>query len=201
MRRGLCGQPKFWPAQPAGAVSIKRSALKTAGSAHVNSMSTEELFTRWLHPLLERGDIDDEAALRTAFCALVAEWPPGVKEEVMGDYEVIFRHLLCIKDSLAKKGSETCTEVLQTAETQLQNILTEARKRKPEGALEDSTCTKRQHKNHSPYVTSLLTSWLSSHLSNPYPSPEEKQSLCDATGLTKLQLEYWFSNTRRRKIK
>ena len=50
-------------------------------------------------------------------------------------------------------------------------------------------------------VRKVLREWLHKNLTNPYPSEEEKLELADKTGLTVLQLNNWFINSRRRKFK
>ena len=50
-------------------------------------------------------------------------------------------------------------------------------------------------------VRKVLREWLHKHLTNPYPSEEEKLELAEKTGLTVLQLNNWFINSRRRKFK
>lgn len=47
-------------------------------------------------------------------------------------------------------------------------------------------------------VTDLLKSWLLEHASHPYPTEDEKRSLCSMTGLTLSQVSNWFINARRR---
>jgi hypothetical protein len=46
----------------------------------------------------------------------------------------------------------------------------------------------------------VLQTWLDSHLSNPYPTREEKEELAKATSLTVKQVSTWFSNTRKRQL-
>lgn len=47
-------------------------------------------------------------------------------------------------------------------------------------------------------VTDLLKGWLLEHASHPYPTEDEKRSLCSMTGLTLSQVSNWFINARRR---
>lgn len=42
-------------------------------------------------------------------------------------------------------------------------------------------------------VTDLLKAWLLDHALHPYPTDEEKQRLCAATGLTTNQVSNWVS--------
>lgn len=44
----------------------------------------------------------------------------------------------------------------------------------------------------------LLQEWILTHWYHPYPSDEEKEILCSQTGLTLMQLNNWFTNSRRR---
>ena len=48
--------------------------------------------------------------------------------------------------------------------------------------------TKRRRGNLPRHVTDTLRSWLNSHITHPYPTEDEKQSLCQVTGLTMNQV-------------
>lgn len=50
-------------------------------------------------------------------------------------------------------------------------------------------------------ATGQLKKWIFNHMSNPYPSEEEKVVLCAQTGLSLSQLNNWFTNARRRLLK
>ena len=50
-------------------------------------------------------------------------------------------------------------------------------------------------------TTNTLDEWLLSHIDNPYPNGKEKRDLCAKTNLTIVQLNNWFSNARRRRLK
>ncbi|TPX31493.1 hypothetical protein SmJEL517_g05196 [Synchytrium microbalum] len=52
--------------------------------------------------------------------------------------------------------------------------------------------------NHSADVSRVLKEWLFSHKEHPYPSDEEKDRLCQQTGLSITQCNNWFINARRR---
>lgn len=56
---------------------------------------------------------------------------------------------------------------------------------------------KHKRANYSKEVTGLLNGWLKNHMHYPYPSEEERQELCRATGLTRKQLRVWFINSRK----
>ncbi|WAR51887.1 hypothetical protein PtB15_1B323 [Puccinia triticina] len=47
-------------------------------------------------------------------------------------------------------------------------------------------------------VTAILKGWLMAHTTHPYPTEEEKKSLCQETNLTMNQVSNWFINARRR---
>ncbi|KNZ53167.1 hypothetical protein VP01_331g2 [Puccinia sorghi] len=47
-------------------------------------------------------------------------------------------------------------------------------------------------------VTSILKGWLMAHTTHPYPTEEEKKTLCQETNLTMNQVSNWFINARRR---
>jgi len=43
-----------------------------------------------------------------------------------------------------------------------------------------------------------MTDWLRQHQDNPYPNDDEKEALIESTRLTMNQINYWFTNARRR---
>ncbi|KAI9462951.1 homeobox KN domain-containing protein [Boletus coccyginus] len=47
-------------------------------------------------------------------------------------------------------------------------------------------------------TTDYLKAWLHRHSDHPYPSEEEKEQLCHATGLSMSQVSNWMINARRR---
>ena len=54
---------------------------------------------------------------------------------------------------------------------------------------------------HPKGATNILRQWMLANLMKPYPTDEEKTTLCEATGLTLAQLNNWLSNARRRAFK
>lgn len=44
----------------------------------------------------------------------------------------------------------------------------------------------------------IMTEWLRNHQDNPYPNDDEKEELMQSTKLTINQINYWFTNARRR---
>eukprot|EP01135_Chromosphaera_perkinsii_P009683 Nk52_evm9s1837 gene=Nk52_evmTU9s1837 len=52
----------------------------------------------------------------------------------------------------------------------------------------------------SPELRKYLQDWVLNHLSNPYPSDEEKLAMCKVTGMTVPSLSNWFVNARRRML-
>mmetsp|Transcript_17375 Transcript_17375/g.36648 ORF Transcript_17375/g.36648 Transcript_17375/m.36648 type:complete len:304 (-) Transcript_17375:107-1018(-) len=52
----------------------------------------------------------------------------------------------------------------------------------------------------APHVIDYLKAWMMhpNHISNPYPTEEEKSEIIAATGIEKKQLTCWFSNNRKR---
>ncbi|KAL9060778.1 MAG: hypothetical protein Q9162_000482 [Coniocarpon cinnabarinum] len=44
----------------------------------------------------------------------------------------------------------------------------------------------------------LLRNWLQEHAESPYPTNEQKQDLCERTGLSGTQVSNWLANARRR---
>jgi len=47
-------------------------------------------------------------------------------------------------------------------------------------------------------AVAVMTDWLRQHQDNPYPNEDEKEALIAATRLTMNQINYWFTNARRR---
>jgi hypothetical protein len=47
-------------------------------------------------------------------------------------------------------------------------------------------------------ATDILKQWFLNNVSNPYPSQEAKETLSNMTGLTKKQIQNWFTNSRKR---
>jgi len=47
-------------------------------------------------------------------------------------------------------------------------------------------------------AVALMTDWLREHRDNPYPNDDEKEALIATTRLTMNQINYWFTNARRR---
>ena len=58
--------------------------------------------------------------------------------------------------------------------------------------------TKGKREKTSPASQKLLKEWLFSHSRCPYPTEDDKQNLCQMTGLSLQQLNNWFINARRR---
>lgn len=60
----------------------------------------------------------------------------------------------------------------------------------------------RKRRQNLPKVTTdILMDWLIQNLERPYPNSHEKQELAARTGLSAQQLDNWFINARRRKLK
>jgi 3-methyladenine DNA glycosylase AlkC len=59
----------------------------------------------------------------------------------------------------------------------------------------------RKRCSFPPYITAILEKWLIDHIHNPYPTNAEKREIQQQTRLSILQIENWFINARRRKIK
>ena len=47
-------------------------------------------------------------------------------------------------------------------------------------------------------AVNVMIEWLREHQENPYPNDDEKESLIESTKLTINQINYWFTNARRR---
>ena len=50
---------------------------------------------------------------------------------------------------------------------------------------------------HSKQQTAILKKWLKEHLENPYLKPEDKTVLSQKSGLSKKQVQNWFTNMRK----
>lgn len=61
--------------------------------------------------------------------------------------------------------------------------------------------SKKRRANLPKESVAHMKAWLFSHRNHPYPSEEEKAELIIVTGLTKIQLNDWFANARRRILK
>lgn len=72
-------------------------------------------------------------------------------------------------------------------------IAVESRESSP--ALKPNT-----RQNYAFGVKKTLMSWLQSHKTNPFPTPDEKLELIECTGLSMIQINNWFINARRRYI-
>jgi len=46
--------------------------------------------------------------------------------------------------------------------------------------------------------TDILKNWFLQHIQNPYPCHEAKETLSRMTGLSRKQIQNWFTNTRKR---
>jgi hypothetical protein len=64
--------------------------------------------------------------------------------------------------------------------------------------LRETTKFSQSEKNLSSYNRNVLKLWYFSHLDHPYPTPEQKQTLCLETGLSPIQVQTWFVNIRKR---
>ncbi len=58
--------------------------------------------------------------------------------------------------------------------------------------------SRRQRRNFSKIATEALNEYFYSHLSNPYPSEEEKEELARQCGISVAQVNNWFGNKRIR---
>ena len=70
--------------------------------------------------------------------------------------------------------------------------------------IEVSVTVRRESKRASKLparVSRVLKAWLYENMDDPYPSEYQKNALRLQTGLTKAQINNWFSNARRRTLK
>lgn len=61
--------------------------------------------------------------------------------------------------------------------------------------------SRKRRQNLPKATTDILLNWLKQNLDRPYPNSQEKTELVHKTGLTFQQLDNWFINARRRKVK
>lgn len=59
---------------------------------------------------------------------------------------------------------------------------------------------REQPKNYTDHQRKVLCTWLAEHKLNPYPTEAEKKVLVDETQLSKVQIDNWFVNARKRKL-
>ncbi|PRD21657.1 UNVERIFIED_CONTAM: Pknox1 [Trichonephila clavipes] len=60
---------------------------------------------------------------------------------------------------------------------------------------------RRKRKSLPKSAKVILFDWLRKNVNNPYPSEDEKANLVAQTGLTLIQVNNWFINSRRRALK
>lgn len=72
---------------------------------------------------------------------------------------------------------------------------------KPQGTAHNTEAqpsNSRGYPRFSKRTRSVLRIWFNSHLSNPYPTPEEREELQEQSGLNRKQITLWLANARRR---
>lgn len=82
-----------------------------------------------------------------------------------------------------------------------ENVLQDALLRENKDVKKDKKKHKRKRGHFPKATTDLLKQWLFEHQDHPYPTEEQKSVLADDTGLTVKQINYWFTNSRRRFLK
>ena len=71
----------------------------------------------------------------------------------------------------------------------------------PELEIKNPQVKREEIKTHfSPEIKTILRTWLQNNASHPFPSRNEKEILCQKTGLNIRQINNWFINARRRYI-
>ena len=66
----------------------------------------------------------------------------------------------------------------------------------PDSRQLDASADRRR--GHPKSTSETLKKWIDCHRDNPYPNDDEKNELCRETQLTRIQLNNWFINARRR---
>lgn len=69
-----------------------------------------------------------------------------------------------------------------------------------EGALKITRIRNRRYirmPNFAKRSVVVLKNWLHQHLDNPYPTHREKEILSKESGLSKRQIQNWFTNARK----
>jgi hypothetical protein len=81
------------------------------------------------------------------------------------------------------------------------SLPTAAESNKRERETKEETKNKRRKRGSlNNDQRAILTTWLESHINNPYPTETEKLDLIKATNLERVQLENWMVNTRKRRL-
>lgn len=68
------------------------------------------------------------------------------------------------------------------------------------GALKITKIKNRRYirmPNFAKRSVNILKNWLHLHLDNPYPTHKEKETLSQESGLSKRQIQNWFTNARK----
>jgi len=64
--------------------------------------------------------------------------------------------------------------------------------------LKDFVRPSKLRLSFSKKAQAVLKAWLKQHMSDPYPTPQEKEELAVEAGITPRQVQIWFSNKRTR---
>eukprot|EP01080_Neovahlkampfia_damariscottae_P009574 gene9574-1777_t len=91
-------------------------------------------------------------------------------------------------------------EPKETEETQKkpEEIYSELKRKYSGQVLQAQQKTKKKKKNFQKQSTDHLNMWFFNHLSDPYPTDDEKKTLSEQTGLNVNQVNNWFGNKRMR---
>ncbi|RUS84679.1 hypothetical protein EGW08_007549 [Elysia chlorotica] len=66
------------------------------------------------------------------------------------------------------------------------------------GAGQQGKTESKKHPSLPKEAVAMMMEWLRNHKDNPYPNDDEKAMLIKQTGLSINQINYWFTNARRR---
>ncbi|KAK3772509.1 hypothetical protein RRG08_043724 [Elysia crispata] len=65
-------------------------------------------------------------------------------------------------------------------------------------AAQQGKTESKKHPSLPKEAVAMMMEWLRNHKDNPYPNDDEKAMLIKQTGLSINQINYWFTNARRR---
>eukprot|EP01135_Chromosphaera_perkinsii_P009678 Nk52_evm4s1837 gene=Nk52_evmTU4s1837 len=89
------------------------------------------------------------------------------------------------------------TKVVNEETGKMEYVIKEKPKKAAQSKEENRSKPKRTRARFDEDAVAFLRSWLYEHVSNPFPTKEEKAMMREKTKMTKEQLEVWWWNARR----